>query len=402
MSHANAQRRKEKAQGKKLNPGKMSQSGKNYSLVVVAIALSVLVVAVVIYRPLPVNGQTNFAQRWNPRRFPAETVFIGDQACGECHKKHFASYGPTGMSLAMEQVAGSKVLSDNPQLTMRVGPYTYEIKRNGKQSFYSVTDGKDTISLPIIYAFGQGKMGQTYVLQHEGKFYESLVSFYNESKALDFTIGAPRLTPNSLVDAVGRLLSNNEVGNCFSCHAAGAVSSGQLRLDKFTHGVRCETCHGPGGRHVASVKEGEPGAKSIYNPGLLGGDELSQQFCASCHRGSDEFSLLRSMEINNVRFQPYRIFHSKCYSDDRNISCIACHNPHEPLREDPAYYDKRCLECHSLRNKSANTGGDEKSCPVADKNCTSCHMPKVEVKAAHFKFTDHYIRIVRAGEKFPN
>ena len=62
--------------------------------------------------------------------------------------------------------------------------------------------------------------------------------------------------------------------------------------------------------------------KSIYNPGLLGGDELTQQFCASCHRGAEEFALLQSMEINNVRFQPYRIFHSKCYSDDRNISCI--------------------------------------------------------------------------------
>jgi hypothetical protein len=29
-------------------------------------------------------------------------------------------------------------------------------------------------------------------------------------------------------------------------------------------------------------------------------------------------------------------------------------------------------------------------------------MPKVEIKAAHFKFTDHYIRIVKPGEKYPN
>jgi hypothetical protein len=29
-------------------------------------------------------------------------------------------------------------------------------------------------------------------------------------------------------------------------------------------------------------------------------------------------------------------------------------------------------------------------------------MPKIEVKAAHFKVTDHYIRIVKPGEKFPN
>ena len=59
------------------------------------------------------------------------------------------------MSIAMEPIAESKVLSKNPRLTMQVGAYTYEIKRNGKQSFYSVTDGKDTISLPILYAFGE-------------------------------------------------------------------------------------------------------------------------------------------------------------------------------------------------------------------------------------------------------
>src|SRR4030095_14191017 len=114
-------------------------------------------------------------------------------------------------------VAESKVLSKNPRLTMKVGAYTYEIKRNGKQSFYSVTDGKETISLPIHYAFGEGKMGQTYVLQHEGKFYESLVSFYNQTKGLDFTIGAPRTEPPSLNNAIGRALTPNEVSSCFAC-----------------------------------------------------------------------------------------------------------------------------------------------------------------------------------------
>jgi hypothetical protein len=29
-------------------------------------------------------------------------------------------------------------------------------------------------------------------------------------------------------------------------------------------------------------------------------------------------------------------------------------------------------------------------------------MPKVEIPGSHFKFTDHYIRIVRSGEKYPS
>ena len=377
----------------------MSRPLKQYSLLAVVLALSVIALTVVVLGPSSVNAQINAVRRWNPRRVPADTVFVGDQACAECHKK-FAAYSHTGMAMAMEPVASSKVLTENPQLTMRAGPYSFEIKRAGKQSSYSVTDGKETFSLPILYAFGQGKMGQTYVLQHEGKFYESRVSFYKETKGLDFTIGQPRTVPSSLNDAIGRLLSDEEVNNCFSCHATGAVTGSELRLEKFVHGVRCEACHGPGGQHVAAVKDGEPGWTSIFNPGRLSGDELTQRFCASCHRGGDELSLLKTAEINNVRFQPYRIFHSKCYSDDRNISCTACHNPHEPLKEnDPAYYDKRCLECHALKHKPV-TG--KTACPVAEKDCTSCHMPKIDVREAHFKFTDHYIRVVRRGEKFPN
>jgi cytochrome c peroxidase len=165
--------------------------------------------------------------------------------------------------------------------------------------------------------------------------------------------------------------------------------------------IACEGCHGPGGQHVAALKAGESGARLIFNPGRLSGDELTQEFCASCHRGSEEFSLLKSMEINNVRFQPYRIFHSKCYSDDRRISCTACHNPHQPLRLEAAYYDAKCFACHASKEKPA-VGDAEAACPVATKDCVTCHMPKVEVKAAHFDFTDHFIRVVKPGEKFPN
>ena len=222
----------------------MNPTVKQHTLIVVSLVLMLVASALIVFDPLSVSGQA--IRRWNPRRVPADTVFLGDAVCLDCHKK-FASFGHSGMAMAMEQVGGSKILSDNPQLTMRVGAYSYQIKRDGKQSFYSVTDGKGTITLPILYAFGQGKMGQTYVLQHEGKFYESLVSFYNEPKALDFTIGAPRSEPKSLLGAVGRVLPPSEVSACFSCHATGAVIGSQLRLENFTHGIRCESCHGPGG-----------------------------------------------------------------------------------------------------------------------------------------------------------
>src|SRR5262245_40547210 len=126
----------------------MNEPVKQYSLVAMAIALSLAAFAGVICERRKVKGQMRAVRTWNTWRVPVDTVFVGDHACGECHKKLFASHGQSGMAMAMEPVAGSLVLIDNPKLSLRVGPYTYEIRRNGKQSVYSVTDGKETISYP--------------------------------------------------------------------------------------------------------------------------------------------------------------------------------------------------------------------------------------------------------------
>lgn len=351
-------------------------------------------------------GQKLAARRWHPTKTPANTQFVGAQACAECHKNRVASQAQTQMGMAMEAITDSKVLTGHPQLTFRHGKYTYEIQRKGNQSIYSVTDGKETISLPIQYAFGQGKAGQTYLLQYEDAYYESLVSFYSDIKGLDFTVGASHEPPASLKAALGRRISANETKNCFACHSTGAIVGGQLQPATMTHGIRCETCHGPGGEHIVLAKAKQPNPKAIFNPAALSGDELSQDFCASCHRGNEEFALLRSMEINNVRFQPYRIFHSKCYSDDKRISCTACHDPHEPMKEEAAYYDAKCLKCHQTSGKpaaaSAGEKPTEKACKVETKNCTSCHMPKVSPPGAHFDFTDHFIRIAKPNETYRN
>src|SRR5678810_1044148 len=170
----------------------MSPRIKDSVLILCAGALCAFVVILISFGPSIVVGQSNVPKNWNPRRVSAGTRFIGDQACGECHKKSFNPFARTGMALAMERVAESKVLRENPKLTLQLGPYFYEIKRQGQESLYSVTDGKNTISVPIQYALGQGRMGQTYVLQYNGNFYESRVSFYNETKGLDFTVGSPR------------------------------------------------------------------------------------------------------------------------------------------------------------------------------------------------------------------
>ncbi|HKQ76936.1 MAG TPA: multiheme c-type cytochrome [Blastocatellia bacterium] len=360
--------------------------------------------------PHALSEPSQRAKVWRPTKIPAGVNFTGSQACVECHKSKVAVQEKSSMGLALEFVAESPILSSNQRLTFRDGKFTYEIVRKGNQSIYTVTDGKETLSEPILYSFGQGKAGQTYLLKYAGDYYESRVSFYTDTKNLDLTLGYQDTRPQSAIEALGRKLPADEVMQCFNCHSTGAVSGNQLHLEKLAPGVRCEACHGPGGDHVAAGKAGQPNKDKIFNPSRLGGDELTQDFCGACHRSAEEIVMSpKRIGINGVRFQPYRIFGSKCYSDDRRISCAACHDPHESASHDEAFYDAKCLACHQSGRASGQPPSPSQSgegraapgCKVGAKNCASCHMPKIDLPGSHFKFTDHRIRVAKPGEPYP-
>ncbi len=82
------------------------------------------------------------------------------------------------MARALELGDDIAVLRSHPRLMFRSGPYVYDVVRQADKSIYSVSDGRNKISEPILYAFGQGKAGQTYAILHNGSYYESRVSFY--------------------------------------------------------------------------------------------------------------------------------------------------------------------------------------------------------------------------------
>lgn len=349
---------------------------------------------------------------WRPRKEVKDGRFVGSKACTECHEKISALQHDTLMARALALPASCQILIAHKELTLRNGPYVYRIVRNGDRSMYTVTDGTKTISEPILYCFGQGKAGQTYVFQHNGSFYESRVSFFKEIQGLDYTIGSPRAAPPTLEEAVGHALSSDDARNCFSCHSTGAVRDNRLQLEHAMPGVGCEACHGPGERHVLAMNSQGSEETHIFNPAHLDADELGQEFCGACHRSVDEVSRMPNLGggVHNVRFQPYRLFNSPGHDpSDARLSCTACHDPHDNPSRAAAVYDAKCFACHrtgASNRKTSRRGmapGERlaKPCPVSKRLCVTCHMPKVEI-GAHFKFTDHRIRIARPGDPYPN
>jgi hypothetical protein len=358
--------------------------------------------------PVMSSGGQLTATPWRPNQKNA--TYVGPQACAKCHEIETGQRS-TAMGRAMETVATSAVLRAYPRLTFRSGRYSYEITRKGEQSLYTITDGTHTFSEPILYSFGQGKAGQTYIFRHNGELHESRVSFYRDLKGLDWTMGYQSTLPSSLDEAAGRAIKVGETRECFACHSTAAINGLELQLDRLIPGITCEACHGPGRDHTVAMEAKRFNDKHIFNPGKMEADELGQEFCGSCHHSAEQVLTNNQLQgLIRVRFQPYRLFTSRGHDpDDARLRCTACHNPHEDPVQDAAFYDPKCLACHGSgvslkRTETRAEEGDrtEKACPVAQRLCVSCHMPKIEVPGTHFQFTDHRIRTVREGEPFPN
>lgn len=342
---------------------------------------------------LSTEAQSNSVLRWRPRQTYSSNELVGDAVCATCHAAKVASQKKTAMARALERPNESEVLQRYRNLTFEEGSYSYRITREDERQLYVVTNGTATISATIAHALGHGKSGQTYLLSYGDKLYESRLSFYAGLGGLDLTAGATKSVPPSLTAALGREMQPDDIRDCFGCHSTGAVNGLKLQLEQMVPGVRCEACHGPGAKHVAAIKAGNITDKLIFNPAVLGGDQLNQEFCGACHRSADAVAQMPQVdEVNRIRFQPYRIYFSACYSNDRRISCTACHDPHNEVKQAPEFYDAKCLACHQAEAK-----GNFKPAPhpAETKGCVTCHMPKVLIPDSHTEFTDHNIQIVK-------
>jgi hypothetical protein len=321
--------------------------------------------------------------------------------CATCHSKQAQSQPLSAMGIGLELPSNQQALEAHPKLTMEANGYRYDIERKNGISTYTVSDGSGTLTLPIKYAFGVHNL--TFVFEYQGHFYESLATYYEKIEGLGITMGDDRIKPHSLTEAMGRQTTDQEIVDCFSCHASNAVSQGKLTLASLQPGLNCEHCHVGADAHLQAMAGGKP-APVPPKLGDMAAEEMSG-FCGQCHRTWESVVGQRLFGQKNVRFQPYRLANSQCFlGDDKRIRCTACHDPHVDLDREEAHYDRACLSCHGTNQDAAAATVNKvtkKTCPVADKNCVSCHMPKVPAPGSPAIFSDHDIRVAHAGDPYP-
>jgi hypothetical protein len=313
--------------------------------------------------------------------------YTGAKACQGCHAAEFASQSASAHAGALSRVSDHTSFPVGVKLS-RVPQYRYEILRGPTGLRVHIDNGTDLMDLPLEWAFGAGRQATTFVTRVNQEWYvEHYASWYRATNSYGPTPGQEGLHPEVMSEAAGVLyrIADLQFGikGCFECHSTGPVSfddKGDARINEL--GVRCESCHGPGGEHAA-----DPRHHRLTNPARLSPVELDE-FCGRCHRPPAARSVVIDWKYAwNVRHQPVYLSQSRCFLKSRTLSCLTCHDPHGPADKKPvAFFNEKCRQCHS-------------GCIVKSRtNCVDCHMPLVSPQAP-LRFTNHWIGIYRTGAK---
>ena len=325
---------------------------------------------------------------------------MGAGTCRSCHPSQFERQSRTGHAGTLHRAAEHPLadLFVPARPWHRPPGYRFRFQSANGQIIVQADDNEYVMELPVEWAFGAGDHGVTFVSRLNKETYlEHSFSYYSTANALDITTGHESIQPETLLQAVGLRYSvrgpGNAISDCFECHSTGPLSySPEQELEVNEAGIRCESCHGPGGGHLDAIAAGNTALARarIGNPARMPADELLQ-FCGDCHRdprgapGAFDFELAW-----NVRHQPPYLRQSRCFQrSGERLTCFTCHDPHEPVRRDaPDYYRGRCVTCH--QGEGMAPGAHCEASQPSD--CTSCHMPTVAV-SPNLKFKNHWIGI---------
>ena len=249
--------------------------------------------------------------------------YVGSGRCAQCHPEVAAAHGATGHAQALTRIEGAA----RPELPE---------------------------DLPAELPEGMGWDDLSYAVggsAHKARFVDAGGWLITGAEA-EYHVDGDDWAPFEPGAAPGTLAFD-----CAPCHSTGFVTEGhQGGLEGIVgswaeDGVRCERCHGPGGRHV----EGP-----TVEPMRIDRDGAA---CGRCHSNGDPGRIAAAGGFFGSQGQWDELSSGK----KGVMDCVTCHDPHGE-RDEPA---AGCLRCHfekESRQRSPLMAG------LLD--CVDCHMPR--------------------------
>ena len=368
--------------------------------------------------------------------------YVDSKLCSSCHADVYNSYMRTAMARSFARPAAKNEIEDysnNNSFFHAASATWFEmIRRDGQyyQRRYQIGFGGVQTNIDeteIDYSIGSGSHARAYVHRTaDGKLMQLPLAWYSEGG------GHWGMAPGygSADHQYGRRAVAYE---CFFCHNAypemaerNPYINQRLRDEpiypaELPEGIDCQRCHGPGANHIRAAGEAQASPDSIrraiVNPARLS-PAASLEVCLQCHLqstsrhlpdsirrfGRAPFSYVAGQPLADFRISfdrapgsrqegieidhsAYRLMQSQCFLKSGGaLTCVTCHNPHEPLDSGPkaaARYDGVCGSCHASALEALVRAGSH----PATAGCVDCHMPKRRTTdVVHVVMTDHLIQ----------
>ena len=274
--------------------------------------------------------------------------------------------------------------------------------------FFVRTEGSDgkQADFEVKYTFAYEPL-QQYLVDLGGGRLQALDIAWDTVKQEWFWLGdGTPAKPGSTYHWTGPFYRWNRT--CIDCHSTDPQPHFQPETNSYQStyvatSIGCQTCHGPGAKHVEWAEKKSEGVPSIgSDPGL---SKVDENACFGCHsrrirlgegQGAgkpflDSFSpaLLRpdlylpDGQIRDEVFEYGSFQQSKMAR--AGVSCLDCHKPHEGVLK--AEGNALCTQCHTQtapeRFANYHPGGDfdtpaHTHHPVGSSGsqCANCHMPQ--------------------------
>ncbi len=379
--------------------------------------------------------------------------FVGAEACAGCHKAQYdvwraSTHGRAGGAPAhgvvIARFNGAPIRFKNATVTPRVTP-------RGEYQFSVSQPGRAEVVLAVSGVIGGGHMvgggTQGFVSEYPDGTVRFLPFDFIRRESVWFcnTIGRANrgwipITPDLPLEACvdwppQRVLGTDaRWSNCQECHG----SQIELRYDSTSKGyatryrdlrINCESCHGPGRRHVELARAGAldsaadiglrslvtvtkdqslevcfqcHAVKDVLRPGYLPGKSLAAHYSAALE-WLGEKPWFPDGRVRTFAYQGNHRF-SDCYLNG-SMTCVDCHEPHSqqyrdiqgvPLRS--RFDDGQCLDCHASKADRIVEHTHHPTRSPGSK-CVACHMPYLQHpdlgRALRFARSDHTIPIPR-------